>query len=357
VAATLVGGLLLSGCVPQQQYDAVLTENQQLKAQLALSQQQYDAVVTENQQLKAQFAPSQLPPEPVKPKELLPPPPIARPTAGRVLEAAGERKRLIPVLFATNRKIDGPAVGTLGLQQITDNRSPSLAYEINIIRVPEFHKIGEVERPYDFRVFGLSIWKTAESEKKHFVSKYIEGITKEEFLSLLRNDRDHGAMVFVHGFDNSFSDAIFKTAQIAYDTSFPGVPVTFAWPSKGEITAYDYDRESAVFSRDAFLALLRTMHDDAGLSKIYVIAHSMGNQIVVDALAHAEDAGLSISVSELVLAAPDVDRDVFRGMIDRLKKATKGLTLYASSADKALAVSRVKAAASLELATSRRMGR
>jgi esterase/lipase superfamily enzyme len=418
VAATLVAGVL-SACVSEQQYDIVVTENQQLKAELALSQQQYDAVVAENQQLKAQFSLPTIPPSLSSPQTLLPrgapgatsaeppahrharasthhhglaahPPPemtggtanqlnqeeLARvgagnfrmppappgpepsasnPEVGPVRAASDGRKgtvvqpiapdvtRLIRVLFATNRKIDGPAVGTLGLQQITDNRSATLAYGVDIIRVPEFHKIGKVERPYDFRFFGLSIWKTAEDEKRHFVSKDIEGITKEEFFSLLRSDRDHGAMVFVHGFDNTFSDAIFKTAQIAYDTSFPGIPVTFAWPSKSEITAYDYDRESAVFSRDAFLTLLRTMHDVAGLSRIYVIAHSMGNQIVVDALAHAEDAGLSISVSELILAAPDVDRDVFRGMIDRLKKATEGLTLYASSADKAMAVSRVKA--------------
>jgi|SRR6516225_7357235 len=91
------------------------------------------------------------------------------------------------------------------------------------------------------------------------------------------------------------------------------------------------------------LDILRMIYDAAGVSKIYVIAHSMGNQIVVDALAHAQDAGIRISLSELVLAAPDVDSDVFRSMVDRLRVAAKGLTLYVSSADKAMLASRIKA--------------
>ena len=48
-----------------------------------------------------------------------------------------------------------------------------------------------------------------------------------------------------------------------------------------------------------------------------MIAHSMGNQIVVDALAHAQDAGLNLKLSELIMAAPDVDSDVFKSLITR----------------------------------------
>ena len=56
--------------------------------------------------------------------------------------------------------------------------------------------------------------------------------------------------------------------------------------SKGNIADYDYDRESALFSRDVFLQLIYLLQKDANVQKLYVIAHSMGNQIVVDALAH-----------------------------------------------------------------------
>jgi hypothetical protein len=38
-----------------------------------------------------------------------------------------------------------------------------------------------------------------------------------------------------------------------------------------------------------------------GVSKIYVVTHSMGNQIVVDALSNAKQSDIPIGVSELVL--------------------------------------------------------
>jgi esterase/lipase superfamily enzyme len=69
----------------------------------------------------------------------------------------------------------------------------------------------------------------------------------------------------------------------------------------------------------------------------------MGNQIVLDALAHARDSEIRVTLNEVIMAAPDVDRDVFNSVIGRVKTVSNGLTLYASSADKALVASRMKA--------------
>jgi esterase/lipase superfamily enzyme len=252
--------------------------------------------------------------------------------------------RLIRVLYATNRAIDGHVIGESNARKITHKRADELSYGYAVVRIPEFHKIGRVERPADLTIFSFTIWRSREKENKYFVLRKIEGFDRQRFVNELKQQKHKGAMVFVHGFNTTFIDAVFKTAQIAYDTNFAGVPVTFAWPSRGRARSYDYDRDSALFSRDAFLDVLRMIHDDASISKIYVIAHSMGNQIVIDALAHAEQAGQGIiSLSELILAAPDVDSDVFRSMVNRLKIATHGLTLYASSADKAMLASRIKA--------------
>src|SRR6266571_7206317 len=109
------------------------------------------------------------------------------------------------------------------------------------------------------------------------------------------------------------------------------------------MTSYLYDRYSALFSRDAFMQTLSLISKDAGINEIYIVAHSLGNQIVVDALAHAEGSLAKVRLAELILAAPDVDRDVFVGLSDRLKLATSGITLYASSADRALVASRALA--------------
>jgi esterase/lipase superfamily enzyme len=67
----------------------------------------------------------------------------------------------------------------------------------------------------------------------------------------------------------------------------------------------------------------------------------MGSHLVVEALALAQQQ--NIKLTELVFAAPDVDRDVFISLPDRLVSSAKGVTLYASHADRALFVSGAKA--------------
>ena len=225
--------------------------------------------------------------------------------------------RLIGVLYSSNREFEDLEVGKIDRGAITSRRSPKSVYGSAVVRVPEAHSIGSIERPTDLTIFGFTVWRTDEDEKKHFTIKSVEGLSREDFVSTMENSGLHGAMVFVHGFNTTFDDAIFRTAQIAYDAHFPGVPIAFCWPSKGELIDYDYDRESALFSRDAFLELLHLICVDAGINKLYVIAHSMGNQIVVDALAHAQDAGLNLKLSELIMAAPDVDFDVFKSLITK----------------------------------------
>ena len=60
-----------------------------------------------------------------------------------------------------------------------------------------------------------------------------------------KNYKDH-ALVFVHGFNTTFDNALFRTAQIAYDLKFDGAPFVYSWPSQGQVgfQDYSYDRES-----------------------------------------------------------------------------------------------------------------
>ncbi len=76
---------------------------------------------------------------------------------------------------------------------------------------------------------------------------------------------------------------------------------------------------------------------------MYVVAHSLGNFIVVSALERAAIEKAPLTFSELVMAAPDVDRDYFFDKAAIFRSVTKNMTLYASSADKALLASEKKA--------------
>jgi esterase/lipase superfamily enzyme len=152
-------------------------------------------------------------------------------------------------------------------------------------------------------------------------------------------------LVFIHGFNVTFEEAVRRTAQIAYDLRFDGVPITYSWPSQGSVKPIDYttDETNVEWTEPhlrRFLVDLRTaVPADV---QIDLIAHSMGSRAlskVLRALA-TENVGLS-PFTHVILAAPDIDREVFeRDLAPAMVKAAHQTTLYASSKDRALMVSR-----------------
>ena len=152
-------------------------------------------------------------------------------------------------------------------------------------------------------------------------------------------------LVFVHGFNNRFDDAVYRFAQIVHDAKAPGIPVLFTWPSRGELNlrAYTHDRESANYSRDALEQLLTMLAANPNVKEINVVAHSMGNWVTLEAL-----RGLSIrtgaignKIRNVLLVAPDVDVDVFRTQIQRMGTSRPRFALFLSQDDKALSLSQV----------------
>jgi esterase/lipase superfamily enzyme len=162
-------------------------------------------------------------------------------------------------------------------------------------------------------------------------------LTKEEFLQSIRDSQESSVLLYVHGFATKFDDALYRLAQIKYDTAYDGIPIAFCWPSRGEMNLIDYnhDRDSVIASTNAFSELLQLLHTTAHVSKIYIVAHSMGSQVVVNSIAGSSDAR-KIPLAELVLAAPDISWEVFRAAAQQLTDAVKKVTLYASTTDQAL---------------------
>ena len=79
----------------------------------------------------------------------------------------------------------------------------------------------------------------------------------------------------------------------------------------------------------------------SGIKKVHVLAHSMGNLVVLDALSTYSQTANPVKVGQLIMAAPDVTIDQYKQVIPGVAKVTAGMTLYASSADKAMAASKV----------------
>ena len=151
----------------------------------------------------------------------------------------------------------------------------------------------------------------------------------------------HRVLIFVHGYNNRFSDAVFRAAQIVHDFDAEVTPILFTWPSRGNLFSYGYDRESASLSRDALEQLLDMLVRDPAVHEVDILAHSMGNFLVLETLRQMaiRDRRIPAKIDDVMLAAPDVDVDVFQNEILDMGEPHPKFTLFASRDDKALALS------------------
>ena len=245
--------------------------------------------------------------------------------------------RTVDFLLATTRKTQASG----GSVSFTAERSPTLQYGTVRVHVPaqDQHTPGHVELPRQISLFGLTLYEEKLDEKKHFVIQYARLLSEKQFYDTLAGGSDKEALVFVHGFNNSFEDSAYRFAQILFDLQYRKPAVLFSWASKGSVADYGYDKESALIARDSFTTLLRSLRA-RGIEKIHVIAHSMGNLVVIDALANAADSTDPDRVAQLIMAAPDVDSDYFKMMEPKLAKISDGMTLYACATDRALMLSK-----------------
>jgi esterase/lipase superfamily enzyme len=65
-------------------------------------------------------------------------------------------------------------------------------------------------------------------------------------------------------------------------------PILFTWPSAGNVSAYNYDRNSANYSRDDLEKLLRYLQHNPQVKTISILADSMDNWVALEALRQME---------------------------------------------------------------------
>ena len=210
-------------------------------------------------------------------------------------------------------------------------------FALTSVSIPPGHKAGVIERP--------SI--TPESRNRHFVALGERKIEPDAFQRELaaqlsgRVGASRDVLVFVHGFNVSYDEARFRLAQNVHDGGFTGVPVLFTWPSRSQILAYGSDKESATASRDPLEKMLQDISATPGVGRVHILAHSMGTWLAMEALRQSGIAGradLNGRIGEVMLAAPDIDVDVFRAQMARVGKAAR-VSVFAQADDRALSVS------------------
>jgi esterase/lipase superfamily enzyme len=155
----------------------------------------------------------------------------------------------------------------------------------------------------------------------------------------LRGQTD--AVLYVHGFNNTMAEGVYRVAQMHHDLKVPGVAVHYAWPSRGSALGYVYDRDSALFGRTGFEELLNEVAG-SGAREIVIVAHSMGAALTMETLRQMVLRGNGKVVSRIkgvVLISPDIDVDVFRSQALEIGALPQPFVIFGSTKDKLLGLS------------------
>ncbi len=256
----------------------------------------------------------------------------------------------VDVFFGTSRE-DGPARQREDVKMASFGPSPHpdgrLAVGKAVVTVPlENRQEGQINRP-EYRWLSMSY--EPEDINRHFTIFRVDVWDQAKFIAEAQaakkqngNLKDH-AFVFVHGYNVSFDDALFRGAQLSFDMKFDGLAFIFAWPSRANLAGYVLDRQRASGAQRAlreFVELIRQIMG-TGAKNIHFIGHSMGSQPLMDALSTYDKPANSTDplFGQVLFAASDVVRDNFRSATTRIAKVASGVTLYASSKDWALTAS------------------
>lgn len=231
------------------------------------------------------------------------------------------------VYVGTTRGLEGSGV-------FGSARSETLRFAKYDVAVPPQRRIGEIRyakprRPNvstDFLTVGQRLY----SADADFRSDLRE--------ALAANGRE--AIIFVHGFNNTFTEGLYRIAQLRHDLEMPGVALHYSWPSAAEPLGYLYDRDSAAFARDGLEELIRETIA-AGASRVTLVAHSMGSFLSMEALRDIalKDGRIMPQMRGVVLISPDIDVEVFRAQAKEIGTLPQPFLIFGSDRDRVLRLS------------------
>lgn len=242
--------------------------------------------------------------------------------------AAASIGQVTPVFIGTTRVMEAGGFGP--------DRSEEMHFARYDVSIPPKREAGEINWPTRFE---------KPDPRRHFLT------TKEQLYpadsdfraDLKRQLAANGneAVIFIHGYNNNFSEGLYRIAQFSHDLEIPGAVVHYAWPSAAKPLGYVYDRDSALFARDGLEQLMNEVAD-AGARRILIVAHSMGSNLTMEALRQAAIRGNGKALDRLagvILISPDIDVELFRTQARAMGELPQPFLIVGSDRDKMLGLS------------------
>ncbi len=263
---------------------------------------------------------------------------VADRAAGGATKALGDDKKYkdVKIYYATDRARTGSELPS----DFYGGQRGQLELGTATVSIPLTHRPGAIEAP--------SIWsfEFREDPERHIVLSQVipkaDAAVFAEMQAQLKDKDAKEAFVFVHGFNVPFNEAAMRTAQMAYDMNFEGLPILYSWPSRASVLSYIADTAVVNFSGRRLSRFLDDVVAKSGATRIHLVAHSMGNRALTDALElfALRHKGEPPAFDQVLFTAPDLDAGLFGEMVETIRPTAERITLYASDRDWALAVSR-----------------
>ncbi len=224
------------------------------------------------------------------------------------------------LLVATTRK---PVNGARANPWYGSERSPTVNLARAKFTAPDYGR-------FSFASVGMSDWRLDAVEPASGRASDLLGQTGPDVL------------IYVHGFRQTFEAAALDAARLSDGVKFRGDTMLFSWPSKAGLFDYAYDRESAMYSRDAFERVLTSVMSSPTIGRVHIVAHSMGTMLALESLRQVYgrygDAAVQ-RIGAVVFASPDIDLDVFSSSVARIGPLARQITVITATNDRALALS------------------
>lgn len=237
--------------------------------------------------------------------------------------------RMVTIFVATLRTPD------LRLATAFDTgQSQTLRFARYVISIPPAHRTDAIEWPSD-----------PPNPATDFVTIEAAHLSEAEFRTSIKwaGGNRRSIRLFVHGYNNSFQEAVYRLAQITADAHDQRVAVVFAWPSKATPLSYNADRAAAAASTEGLARTIEILAERPR-TQIVLVAHSMGGWLTMETLAKMSREHRQAKFqqfSNVILAAPDIDVAEMVRQLEIIGQLPRPLTLLVSRDDTALLLSRI----------------
>lgn len=260
------------------------------------------------------------------------------------------------ICFVTNReRIAAPAKGGKWTDTFGVEPSKTITFGRVDVAIPGQLIVGRFKDNSTLPVDPLQVTRRFEST----------ALDQDALHELLADAADDDVLVYVHGYNNRFEEALQRAAQLKHEMGFEGSVIAFCWPSLGETFVtrsieaaqenpslldrmvsplskpYLRDLKAAADSQPAFTRLLKHLlerrRESGGSARIHLLAHSMGNRLMLGSLHELELAGAFCeepqAIENVILFAPDVSVEDFQCWRGAATRASRRLTHYYSTED------------------------